>query len=195
MTTSVEEINDPVRLAEFRPLGTTCSAQTPGATFFQSCDWLECYWRHYGAGAAVAAAGGARWPAATGILPLVVRTESTRVGRVRVLTYPLHDWGTFYGPIGPDPADDAPGRPAARPPDPPRLGRAGPPLGRPGRLRSGADGAGDAAGRLPSLLPGMGPCGPDRHHGNLAGLLVRAATRSSVTTSIAACAGWPSKGK
>ena len=38
-----------------------------------------------------------------GILPLVVRSESTRVGRVRTLTYPLHDWATFYGPIGPNP--------------------------------------------------------------------------------------------
>ena len=38
-----------------------------------------------------------------GILPLVVQRESTRVGRVRTLTYPLHDWGTFYGPIGPNP--------------------------------------------------------------------------------------------
>ena len=38
-----------------------------------------------------------------GILPLVVLTESTGVGRVRTLTYPLHDWGTFYGPIGPNP--------------------------------------------------------------------------------------------
>ena len=38
-----------------------------------------------------------------GILPLVVRRESTRVGSVRVLTYPLHDWGSFYGPIGPNP--------------------------------------------------------------------------------------------
>ena len=38
----------------------------------------------------------------TGIVPLVVRTEATKVGRIRVLTYPLHDWGSFYGPIGPD---------------------------------------------------------------------------------------------
>ena len=40
----------------------------------------------------------------TGILPLVIRREATRVGRLRVLTFPLHDWGSFYGPIGPAPA-------------------------------------------------------------------------------------------
>ena len=33
----------------------------------------------------------------------MVRSESTRVGQVRTLTYPLHDWATFYGPIGPNP--------------------------------------------------------------------------------------------
>ena len=38
-----------------------------------------------------------------GILPLTVRREVTRIGQVRVLTYPLHDWGTFYGPVGPNP--------------------------------------------------------------------------------------------
>ena len=37
-------------------------------------------------------------------MPLVVRTESTRVGRLRMLTYPLHDWATFFGPIGPSPS-------------------------------------------------------------------------------------------
>jgi CelD/BcsL family acetyltransferase involved in cellulose biosynthesis len=39
-----------------------------------------------------------------GILPLIVAPESTRLGRFRLLTYPLRDWATFYGPIGPCPA-------------------------------------------------------------------------------------------
>ena len=39
-----------------------------------------------------------------GILPLVVRPEETRVGRVRVMTYPLHDWASFFSPIGSSPA-------------------------------------------------------------------------------------------
>ena len=37
-----------------------------------------------------------------GILPLVVQSEKSKVGRVRVLTFPLHEWGSFYGPVGPD---------------------------------------------------------------------------------------------
>jgi CelD/BcsL family acetyltransferase involved in cellulose biosynthesis len=36
-------------------------------------------------------------------LPLAVRWERSRIGRIRVLTYPLHDWGSFYSPVGPDP--------------------------------------------------------------------------------------------
>ena len=39
-----------------------------------------------------------------GILPLIVAPENTRLGRFRLLTYPLRDWATFYGPIGPRPA-------------------------------------------------------------------------------------------
>ena len=37
------------------------------------------------------------------IVPLVVRREHTRVGRLRTLTYPLDNWGSFYGPVGSDP--------------------------------------------------------------------------------------------
>jgi hypothetical protein len=39
-----------------------------------------------------------------GILPLCVRCEKHRLSTVRVLTYPLDNWGTWYGPIGPNPA-------------------------------------------------------------------------------------------
>ncbi len=38
-----------------------------------------------------------------GIVPLAVHPEQTRVGNLRVLGYPLDNWGSFYGPIGPDP--------------------------------------------------------------------------------------------
>ncbi|MGA2068680.1 MAG: GNAT family N-acetyltransferase [Thermoguttaceae bacterium] len=102
--TTIEEINDPVRLADLRPLWNHLLGETPGATFFQSCDWLECYWRHYGPGQRLRVLVVRDGQRPLGILPLVVRTERTRVGSVRVLTYPLHDWGTFYGPIGPNPA-------------------------------------------------------------------------------------------
>jgi CelD/BcsL family acetyltransferase involved in cellulose biosynthesis len=99
----VVEINDPAELASYQLLWSKLLSETAGASFFHSLDWLEAYWRHYGQRQrmrvlVIQAAG-----APIGILPLVVRRETTRLGTVRVLTYPLADWGSFYGPIGPNP--------------------------------------------------------------------------------------------
>ena len=167
----VEEINQIERLADRRLLWNALLSQTRGANFFQSLDWLEIYWRHFGAGQrlrvlVVSAAGGP-----VGILPLVVRTESTRVGRVRTLTYPLHNWGTFYGPIGPNPTATLLAGLRHVGHSPRRLGHARPPLGQRGRLQSGADRADDGTGRLSPRQAGLGrgPADPDRGH--LAGVL------------------------
>jgi CelD/BcsL family acetyltransferase involved in cellulose biosynthesis len=99
---AILEINDPDQLAGIRPAWDRLLAQTPGATFFHTWDWLAAYWRHYGARQRlrVLVIEGAAGP--QGIVPLVVRSEKTRIGRVRVLTYPLHDWGSFYAPLGSD---------------------------------------------------------------------------------------------
>jgi CelD/BcsL family acetyltransferase involved in cellulose biosynthesis len=99
----VEEINDVYQLSGYRLLWNSLLPQTPKATFFQSLDWLEVYWKHFGSKQRLRVLIVCSDGRPLGILPLVVRTESMRVGPVRVLTYPLHDWGTFYGPIGPNP--------------------------------------------------------------------------------------------
>ncbi len=99
----VEEINDIHELSSYRLVWNLLLPQTRQATFFQSLDWLETYWKHFGDGQRLRAMVVCAEGRPLGILPLVVRTEQTRVGRVRVLTYPLHGWGTFYGPIGPNP--------------------------------------------------------------------------------------------
>lgn len=103
--TRVIEINCGEELDSLRGVWKSLLAETPRATFFQSLDWFELYWRHFSAGQhlrllVVESAGHP-----IGILPLVVRKEQTRVGQVRVLTYPLDEWGTFYGPIGSRPAE------------------------------------------------------------------------------------------
>jgi len=77
--------------------------QTRGASFFQTREWLTRYWRHFAADQELlvfAVRDGRDW---LGIVPLVVRQEETRLGPLRTLTYPLADWGSFYGPIGPQP--------------------------------------------------------------------------------------------
>ncbi len=101
---SVVEITEAANLADHRLLWDHLLPQTRNATFFHSLDWLTTYWRHYGQRqrlrVLIVSSAGEK----IGILPLAVRTETTRVGPVRVLGYPLDDWGTFYGPIGPNPA-------------------------------------------------------------------------------------------
>ncbi len=99
------EINDIGGLDRYRAVWRDLLAVTPAATFFQSLDWLEVYWRHFGRDKTlrVLLVGDRDRP--TGILPLVVHQERRKVGMVRVLSYPLDDWGSFYGPIGANPVE------------------------------------------------------------------------------------------
>ncbi len=100
---SIREINSIEELAGYRLLWNRLLAETREASFFQSLDWLEVYWQHFGGDQKLRVLIVYSEDRPIGILPLVVRQESTRIGSVRVLTYPLSDWGSFYGPIGPNP--------------------------------------------------------------------------------------------
>jgi len=99
----VVEINELDALADFRSQWESLLAQTPGADFFRTLDWLEVYWRHYGAGQQLRVLMVLEAGEPVGFVPLVVRREQTKLGRFRVLTYPLDDWGSFYGLVGADP--------------------------------------------------------------------------------------------
>lgn len=104
MMPTILEVNRVGDLAGHRSLWNSLLAKTTDATFFHSLDWLETYWQHYGRNQTLRVLIVLATDGPIGILPLVVRSERTRVGRLRVLTYPLNDWGTFYGPIGLYPA-------------------------------------------------------------------------------------------
>ena len=100
----VIEINDVRDLDSLQLTWNALVAGTPRASFFQTYDWFRSYWQHFGEGQklrllVVRAAG-----RAIGIVPLCVRRERYTVGTLRVLTYPLHDWGVWYGAIGADQA-------------------------------------------------------------------------------------------
>lgn len=107
----VREIRDRAELHAIRSDWSHLLSRTRGASFFHTWEWFEAYWRHFGDDITrqslrvmvVERTSGDR-SEVVGLLPLTVIRESTRVGTVRVLTYPLHDWGTFYGPLGADPA-------------------------------------------------------------------------------------------
>ena len=102
----IVEINRIEDLSDFGQAWDSLLEQTRNASFFQSRQWLESYWRHFGAATGQRLRVLVRFDSdrPTGILPLAVVGESTWVGRMRTLTYPLHNWASFYGPIGPDPA-------------------------------------------------------------------------------------------
>ena len=95
----VREINDPLQLAKLRLDWRTLLERTPQASYFQTLDWLESYLRHHGHEVHLRVLVAYDDSAPVGILPMVLRREPTVVGPLDVLTYPLHDWGTFYGPI------------------------------------------------------------------------------------------------
>jgi hypothetical protein len=100
---SVLEINAIDQLAPFKTEWEELLRETPGATFFQSFEWLQAYWWHFGQGKTLRTMIVMQDDRPVAIVPFVVRMEETRVGHLRVLTYPLDNWGSYYGPIGPDP--------------------------------------------------------------------------------------------
>ena len=101
----IQEINAIETLAEHRELWQRLLDETADATFFHTLDWLLVYWKHYGAEQRLRTLIVSQDGRPLGILPMVVRHEQRKIGPVAVLTYPLDDWGSFYGPLGPCPAE------------------------------------------------------------------------------------------
>ncbi len=96
---SLAEYNDLSGIETLRSDWWRLLAQTPGATFFMTPEWLETYWRYFGEGQKLVLLTVSRDNRVCGLVPLTIRQEERKVGNVQVLTYPLHDWGSFYGPL------------------------------------------------------------------------------------------------
>ena len=101
------EILEITTLADLQPYQLAWKSlweQTPGATFFHTYDWFVTFWKHFGQKRTmrilILRSGGKT----VGILPLCIVGEQHRLARLRVLTYPLNDWGMWYGPLGPNPS-------------------------------------------------------------------------------------------
>ena len=99
----VREINQLSELTSLRETWSRLLRATPRYSFFQTLEWLEAAWDHYPQ-QRLRAVVVERDGEVIGIVPFCVRTERRRIGAVRVLTYPLDDWSTFYGPISAEPA-------------------------------------------------------------------------------------------
>lgn len=98
----VREINSIEALAEYRLVWKSLFAETKKATFFQTYEWFEAFWKHFSKNRKMRVLIVCWDEKPIGILPLIIFSEETRVGVTRVLSWPLSEWGTFYGPIGPD---------------------------------------------------------------------------------------------
>lgn len=100
---SVAEINELDQLASFSLVWRSLWDRTPNRSLFQTREWLESYWRHFGSGRQLRVLLVLSATRPIGIVPLVIKRTETAVGSLRVLTYPLDGWGPFFGPIGSDP--------------------------------------------------------------------------------------------
>ena len=99
----VTDINDLQELDSLRATWQSLLLKTPNYSFFHTLEWLETAWGHYPLPQKLRVMLVERDGKPVGIVPLCVRTERRKVGACRILTYPLNDWGTFYGPIGAEP--------------------------------------------------------------------------------------------
>jgi len=100
----IHEIRSIDELASYRLAWNSWLPSTPRATFVNTFDWLETYWRHFGDDQQLRVLVARRDGTPVGLLPLCVRRVRHHLGTARVLTYPLDGWGSWYGPIGADPA-------------------------------------------------------------------------------------------
>jgi CelD/BcsL family acetyltransferase involved in cellulose biosynthesis len=100
---AVTELNRLEDLASLRDTWRRLLLATPHHTFFQTFEWLQTTWDHYLLPQKLRVLVIERAAEPIGIVPFCVRTEQRKIGRVRVLTYPLDDWGVFFAPLGPEP--------------------------------------------------------------------------------------------
>jgi CelD/BcsL family acetyltransferase involved in cellulose biosynthesis len=96
------EINDPIVLERYAPDWNALLESTPGASYFHTYEWFATYWRHFGDTQRMRTVLLFDGDRLTGVAPFVVARERTTAGAIRSLRYPLHGWGSFYGPIGSD---------------------------------------------------------------------------------------------
>ncbi|QDT98874.1 GNAT family N-acetyltransferase [Gimesia aquarii] len=100
---SVIELNEIEGLKAYHADWNRLLAATPGGNFFQSLDWLQVYWQHFGEKQYLRVLVIHDDDEVTGIIPLCIQRLKTKFGSCRILTYPFDDWGSFYGPISANP--------------------------------------------------------------------------------------------
>lgn len=72
--------------------------------FQLSLPWLEAYWNVAGTDRNLKVLVATLAGRVIGILPLVRKKTESRLGPLKVVTYPLDGWGCWFGPVGPNSA-------------------------------------------------------------------------------------------
>lgn len=99
--TEIRSIDD---LLNHRLTWNALLGQTPGANFCHTLDWLTVYATHLlNRDALRVLLVRDENRQAVGILPLVLKTNGKGDAHSKILTYPRASWGSFSGPIGPNP--------------------------------------------------------------------------------------------
>lgn len=96
----VVEINDLETLESYSQAWNDLLPQTPRASFFHTYEWFVTFWNHYGKNRRMRVLVVRSGETVIGIVPLCVQIEPCRLSKLQVLTYPLSDWGMWYGPLG-----------------------------------------------------------------------------------------------
>lgn len=100
----VVEINSLAELQSYATAWDSLAQQTPRVSFFHTFSWFNTFWKHFGANRRMRVLVVRSEETIVGIVPLCVAEEAHRLAKVRVLNYPLNDWGMWAGPLGPNPS-------------------------------------------------------------------------------------------
>lgn len=87
-------------LEPYREAWTRLVKEDPRAQFTQSYEWLESYWKAFGHDKFLECHVVMFGDEPVGFAPFVLKKVSTRLGPVRLMTWPLDSWGVGYRPIG-----------------------------------------------------------------------------------------------
>lgn len=96
----VIELRSLEALEAFRFVWHRLWQETRRADFFLTYEWFAAYWRHFGHDKQMRVLLVESEGETVGIVPLARIERRTSLGTIRTLTYPLDDWGGFYGPVG-----------------------------------------------------------------------------------------------
>ena len=100
----IVEINDLDQLQAYQTAWNELARQTPRASFFHTYNWFVTFWKHFGSNRRMRVLIVRSGDNVIGIVPLCVVKEAHRLNSVRVLNYPLNDWGMWFGPLGSNPS-------------------------------------------------------------------------------------------